>query len=74
VSELDKRRLFIYSPWNKYGLLTLFTYTRTGLFAYNVFSFYALSYSDTSQEVEAALGHLRHIIPAREDEHHHTDW
>jgi hypothetical protein len=31
VIELHKRRLFIYIPWTKYGLLTLFTYTRTGL-------------------------------------------
>jgi hypothetical protein len=49
VIELDKRRLFIYSPWTKSGLLLiyspLFTYTLTGLFANNVFSFYALSYS-----------------------------
>jgi hypothetical protein len=48
VSELDKMRLFIYIPWTKSGLLTLFTYTLTGLFTNNVFSFYALSYSDTS--------------------------
>jgi hypothetical protein len=27
----------------------LFAYTRTGLFANNVFSFYGLSYPDTSQ-------------------------
>jgi hypothetical protein len=32
VIELDKIRLFIYIPWTKYGLLTLFTYTLTGLF------------------------------------------
>jgi hypothetical protein len=38
VIELDKIRLFIYSPWTKSGLLT---------FANNVFSFYGLSYSMT---------------------------
>jgi hypothetical protein len=49
-------RLFIYIPWTKSGLLTLFTYTLTGLFANNVFSFYGLSYSDTSQaQAESAL-------------------
>jgi hypothetical protein len=32
VIELHKRRLFIYIPWTKSGLLTLFTATRTGLF------------------------------------------
>jgi hypothetical protein len=32
VIELDKIRIFIYIPWTKSGLLTLFTYTRTGLF------------------------------------------
>jgi hypothetical protein len=47
VSELHKMRLFIYIPWTKYGLLTLFTYTLTGLFINNVFSFYGLSYSMT---------------------------
>jgi hypothetical protein len=49
VSELHKICLFIYIPWTKSGLLTLFTYTLTGLFANNVFSFYGFSYSDTSQ-------------------------
>jgi hypothetical protein len=34
-------------PRTKSGLLTFFTYTRTGLFANNVFSFYGLSYSMT---------------------------
>jgi hypothetical protein len=48
VIELHKMLLFIYIPCTKYGLLTLFTYTLTGLFTNNVFSFYALSYSDTS--------------------------
>jgi hypothetical protein len=43
-------------PRTKSGLLTLFTYTLTSLFANNVFSFYGLSYSmtmtyDTSQEL-----------------------
>jgi hypothetical protein len=33
VIELHKMRLFIYIPWTKSGLLTLFTYTPTGLFA-----------------------------------------
>jgi hypothetical protein len=41
VIELHKIRLFIYIPWSKSGLLT-------GLFGNNVFSFYGLSYSDTS--------------------------
>jgi hypothetical protein len=40
-------RIFIYIPWTKSGILTLFTYTRTGLFANKVFSFYGLSYSMT---------------------------
>jgi hypothetical protein len=38
VIELDKRRHFIYNPWTKSGLLTLFTYAPTGLFANNVFT------------------------------------
>jgi hypothetical protein len=38
-----------YFPWTKYGLLTFLTYTLTGLFTNNVFSFCALSFSDTSQ-------------------------
>jgi hypothetical protein len=51
VSELHKIPLFIYIPWTKSGFLTYagFTYTLTGLFTNNVFSFYALSYSDTSR-------------------------
>jgi hypothetical protein len=48
-------RLFIYIPWTKSGFLTFFTYTLNGLFAKNVFAFYALSYSDTSQ----ALGNIK---------------
>jgi hypothetical protein len=32
VIELHKMSLFIYIPWTKYGLLTLFIYTLTGLF------------------------------------------
>jgi hypothetical protein len=39
VSELHKMRLFIYIPWTKSGLLTLFTYTRTGLFAQRITCF-----------------------------------
>jgi hypothetical protein len=48
VSELHKIRLFTYIPWTKYGLLTLFTATRTGLFANKVFSFHGSSYSNLS--------------------------
>jgi sphinganine-1-phosphate aldolase len=33
VIELDKILLFFYIPWTKSGLLTLLTYTWTGLFA-----------------------------------------
>jgi exportin-1 len=46
--RVHPRRLFIYIPWTKSGLLTLFTYTLTGLFANNVFSFYDLSSSCAS--------------------------
>jgi hypothetical protein len=49
VIELHKRRLFIYIPWTKSGLLTSFTYMAYAdwsfcYLTYNVLSFYGLSY------------------------------